>query len=332
MRITGEGNKEGYDFPEVISRFKRYSEYEIVVIPNPIPLNKRIELEGIVPPLDYIEVIRPVDGSKVEEYTPEDEAARILTEFVKLEDIDNKAILRFSKAYGLLGMTHNYPELAKYFDEEMGEPIIHIIDRAREVACLLKINQAITQKDFLTLKNFVKPIFTTDKTGERQLIDFVVDEGRERESIFLNTDGSIKKGKGKSMVSVFYLSPPFEKITEESYYYAASVYIAQNINEKLRGNAEVGVSVGKTKNDYIFIPGTRLPSLQTFIYWQFRGLVTGIDKLRKCIYCGAYFLPKTERQTSCPAIGYESKAPCKNRANVAAWTREQKKKSKGVNQ
>lgn len=310
MRLSPNKDKglKGYDFREVFTCQHRYSGYEIASIPNPIPPQKRSIWEGVIPPLDTIEVIRPVQGSNEEEYDPLQERA-LLTEFIKLDGLDRKGIIRFFKGYGLLGMVRLYRDqgLDEFFDYQTGEPLVWVMEQSRKINRLMQIYRAWSEKDFISLKAIIKPWYFNG-----MFYDFMVDE--DKAGPFLSSDGTWTEGQG--CTPIFMGNPPQKTVTEEGYYHAAVYHLAANINKGLQGVSTVGVSIGKTTEGFLFIPGVRLNTLLSCIYWKFRDLVTNMESLKKCIYCGSYFIPRDERQISCPAILRESKAPCKNRSHV----------------
>lgn len=308
MRIN-EG--KGYDFPEIYSTWKRYSDYEFVTVPNPFPPDLRDGNNEYVPPLDQFEVIRPAPGAAVNEFDPltEGESGRILTELIKLNKHPGKKdILRFVKGFGVLGLVVRWNSLSTdlILDKDFGEPVWYILEQARKVSILLDLYTAASNNDFLTLKSLLTPLYTRNEEGEKSFLDFAV------------------QGTNEFAYDVFYHN--ISTVTEDSYFLTAYRYIQRKLNEELAEQVDTGVALGNANNRYIFIPGVRIKTLQACVYWQLRDLVTNMKELRKCIHCGSYFIPKTERQNSCPALSFESKAPCKNRANVARHARKIKER------
>jgi len=322
MRIPAQyGKHNGYEIKDVFTRWYRYSAYEITEITNPIPPQKRGQWERIVPPLETIKVIRPAPGATNEQYDPLEKgtAMVLLTEFSKLHSLNKKEILRFCRGFGHLGMLCLYPELDEFFDAETGEPLTFTLERSRKVARLLEIYRAFSEKDFLILKTLIKPLYFSGN-----FYDFAIDE--EKKGPFLNSDGTW--GEGQEFTWAFDGNPPYNSVTEKGYYHAAAWYLAKTVNKELKGRVIEGVSVGNMKSDFKLLPGVGLDSLYACVYWQFRKLITGMDGLKKCIYCGSYFVPNNERQKACPPILKESKSPCRNRAAVATFAKSHPTKKK----
>lgn len=323
MKIQGKAND--FYFPELFSMWKRYSDYEIVEVVNPFSIEIRNIYKASVPQVEKLKVIKPVTGATVEEFNPleGDTSNRLLTELARLGNYNSdRDILRFVNGYGLFGMaeylrgeTHwpAYEEAMNFEDGTRGELLWHIEDQIRVFKALLKIYEALKDSNFRALSQLISPAYLpSPENGDNILFNFEV----------LGTPDF-----------VFSVPRNFVYITdgilEETYFFAGYRYIQGKINKYLSNNVTVGVSLGKIDNGYAFVPGFGVNSLITCAYWQLRDLVTNMKDLRRCVYCGERFIPKTDRQIACPPIYGEKKSACANRAAVAKHAEEKKKAKNG---
>jgi len=294
-----------WEFNEYLFTWPVHSGYEIIEIRNPIPENERMYWEGVIPLTDTLEVIRPCRGTKESLWNPLNGKTFLLTELAKLgEGFNKKEVINFALRFGILGIAGHWHGLETYFLNR--DPLVFFEHEAKQAARLLRLYQAVQERNLEDLQKRIEAIFFN--TSEGAMVNIFID--------------------GTNIYDWPIVKPP---VTEEILLRATLFYVCKETNTRLEGRLTMGCAA--VTSDFMVLPGVKCDSLLTAAYIQFRDIVTKSHVLKRCKHCGALFVPSKASQVCCPRLPtipgtniLEDKPACANRAYVRKHRKKQKEK------